>query len=62
MLAVECFKRIFDMMHINKVIPFFYKKDIYCLKSFYNSLTAKKIVLLLSVRDNLTLKKKKSLL
>ena len=54
---------LFDMMHINGLlyIPIFlYEKDIYFLKSFYNSITAKKIVLL-SVRDSVTLEEAKSL-
>jgi len=42
MSAVECFTWLFDMMHINGIIPFFIrKKDTHFSKSFYNSLTAK---------------------
>jgi len=40
----ECFTRLFDMMHINKIISIFFtftEKDIHFLKAFYNSLTAK---------------------
>ena len=40
----EYFTRLFDMMHINKIISIFFtftKKDIHFLKAFYNSLTAK---------------------
>ena len=40
---------------------FIRKKDIHFSKSFYNSLTAK-IILLLSVRDSATLEEEKSLL
>ena len=53
--GVECFP-IFDMMHINRIIPLSYtEKDTHFLKSFYNSLTAKNSFLLLSVRDSATL-------
>ena len=42
MSVIECFTRLFDMMHINEIIPFFYmKKDTHFLRSFYNSLTVK---------------------
>ena len=42
MSAIECFTQLFDMMHINRIIPFFYiKKGTHFLKSFYNNLIAK---------------------
>jgi len=42
MSDIECFTRLFDMMHINGIISIFLcGKKIHFLKAFYNSLTAK---------------------
>jgi len=52
MSAVECFARLFDIMHINEINPFFYtKKDTHFSKSFYNSSLQKILILSISALE-----------
>jgi len=61
MSTVECFTRLFYMMHIiiTELFHFFiWKKDTHVSKSFYISLTAKNLVL--NVRDSATFEEEES--